>query len=99
MTRHRTVAASRPLLRALVPTAIGLAGADLLLVMGHWQGLSLPTWFDERHFSVAVSVILLAIVLVLARALDRSESLGRPEQQVLDAIEAGLVLFDAQEMT
>jgi len=72
----------------MVPTAIGLAGADLLLVMGHWPGPSLPTWFDERRFSVAVSLMLLAIVLVLARALDRSQSLARPEQQVLDAIEA-----------
>jgi len=93
--RHRKVAALRPLLRAMVPAAIVLAGAELLLLIGHWPGSSLPSGFDRGYFGAAVSVMLLAIVLILARALDRTESSARPQQQVLDALEAGLVLFDA----
>ena len=97
---HRKVEALRPLLRGVVLAAIVLAGADLLLLaLRHWPGLSLPTLFDDGYFSVAISVLLLAIVLVLARrlarALDRAESAARLQQQVLDALEAGLVLFDA----
>ena len=92
---HRMVRTLRPLLRAMLLAAIVLVGADLLLLIGHWPGSSLPTWFDESDFSAAVSVVLLAIVLGLARALDRAESLARPQQQVLDALKAGLVLFDA----
>jgi len=85
----------RPLPRATVLAAIVLAGADLLLLIGHWPGLTLPKWLENGDFSAAVSVMLLAIVLVLARALDRAESLARPQQLVLDALDAGLVLFDA----
>lgn|GEM_PF-843429 len=97
---HRKVEALRPLLRAMVLTAIVLAGADLLLLaLKLWPGLSLPTLFDPGYFSVVVSVVLLAIVLVLAhrlaRALDRAESAARLQQQVLDALQAGLVLFDS----
>ena len=97
---HRKVEALRPLLRGVVLAAIVLAGADLLLLaLRHWPGLSLPTLFDDGYFSVAISVLLLAIVLVLgrrlARALDRAESAAWLQQEVLDALEAGLVLFDA----
>jgi diguanylate cyclase (GGDEF)-like protein len=97
---HRKVEALRPLLRGVVLAAIVLAGADLLLLaLRHWLGLSLPTVVDDGYFSVAISVLLLAIVLVMARrlvrALDRAESAARLQQQVLDALEAGLVLFDA----
>ena len=97
---HRKVEALRPLLRATVLAALVLAGADLLLLaLRHWPGWSLPTLFDDGYFSAAISVVLLAIVLVLARrlarALDRAESAARLQQQVLDALEAGLVLFDA----
>src|SRR6188508_1384884 len=90
----------RPLLRAMVVAAIVLAGVDLLMLsLRRWPGWSLPTWFDDGYVSVAISVVLLVIVLTLARrlagALDRAESAARRQQQVLDALEAGLVLFDA----
>ena len=97
---HRKVGALRPLLRAMVVVAIVLAGADLLLLaLRHWPGSSLPTIFGDGYVSVAISVALLTLVLVLsrrlARALDRAESAVQLQQQVLDVLEAGLVLFDA----
>jgi len=97
---HRKVGALRPLLRAMVVAAIVLAGADLLLLaLRHWPGSSLPTIFGDGYVSVAISVALLTLVLVLsrrlARALDRAESAVQLQQQVLDVLEAGLVLFDA----
>ena len=96
----RKVETLRPLLRGVVLAAIVLAGADLLLLaLRHWPVLSLPTLFYDGYFSAAISVLLLAIVLVLggrlARALHRAESAARLQQEVLDALEAGLVLFDA----
>jgi diguanylate cyclase (GGDEF)-like protein len=76
--------------------AIVLVGADLLLMaLRHWPGLGLPGLFGDGYFSVAISMVLLTLSLVLARALDRAESAARLQQQVLDALEAGLVLFDA----
>ena len=97
---HRRVKALRPLLHAIVLSAIVLAGADvLLLALRNWPGSGLATLLDDGYFSVAIGVVLLAIVLVLARrlsrALDTAESAARLQQQVLDALEAGLVLFDA----
>jgi diguanylate cyclase (GGDEF)-like protein len=85
----------------MVLAAIVVAGADLLLLMlRHRPGSSLPTLFVDGYFSVAISVVLLAIVLMLAhrlaRALGRAESAARLQQQVLDGLEAGLVLFDAE---
>ena len=92
--------ALRPLLHATVLCAIALAGADLLLLaLRSWPGSGAATFLDDGYFSAAIGVVLLAIVLVLARrlarALDRAESAARQQQQVLDALEAGLVLFDA----
>jgi diguanylate cyclase (GGDEF)-like protein len=97
---HRRVKALRPLLHATVLAAIVLAGADvLLLVLRNWPGSGLATLLDDGYFGVAIGVVLLAIVLVLARrlarALDKAELAARQQQQVLDALEAGLVLFDA----
>ena len=88
------------MLRGTVLAAIVVAGADLLLLMlRHWPGSSLPTLFVEGYFSVVISVVLLSIVLMLAhrlaRALGLAESAARLQQQVLDALEVGLVLFDA----
>ena len=71
----------------------------LLLALRHWPALRLPPLFDDGYVSAAISVVLLAIVLVLAhrleRAIKRAESAARLQQQVLDALQAGLVLFDA----
>jgi len=97
---HRKVGALRPLLRGVVLAAVFLAAADLLLLaLSHWPGPSLPKVLADDYLSVAISLVLLAIVLVLARrlarALDQAESAARLQQQVLDALEAGLVLFDA----
>ena len=97
---HRKIRALRPLLRAVVGAAIVLAGTDLLLlVLRHWPSPNRPTFFGEDYLSVAISIALLAIVLVLSRrlthALDRAESAVRLQQQVLDVLQAGLVLFDA----
>ena len=97
---QKKVEALRPLLRGMVVAALVLAGADLLLLaLRHWPVLSLPPLFDDGYFSVAISVVLLAIVLVLAhrleRAIKRAQSAARLQQQVLDALQAGLVLFDA----
>ena len=96
---HRKVRALRPLLRGLVLAAIVLVSADLaLLVLNRWPSVALPPWLTGGWVSVAVSVALLAIVAVLAhrlvRALDRAEGAARQQQQVLDALQAGLVLFD-----
>ena len=90
----------RPLLRGMVFAALVLAGADLLLLaLTHWPALRLPPLFDHGYFSAAIPVVLLAIVLVLAhrleRAIKRAQSAARLQQQVLDALQAGLVLFDA----
>jgi diguanylate cyclase (GGDEF)-like protein len=97
---HRKVEALRPLLRGVVLATIVLAGADLLMkALRHWPGLGLPAFLDDAYLSVAIPVLLLAIVLLLngrlARLLDRAEAAARLQQQVLDALEAGLVLFDA----
>jgi diguanylate cyclase (GGDEF)-like protein len=97
---HRKVRALRPLLRGLVLAAVMLVSADLaLLVLNRWPRVALPPWLTGGYFSVAVSVALLVIVAVLAhrlvRALDRAEAAARQQQQVLDALQAGLVLFDA----
>jgi diguanylate cyclase (GGDEF)-like protein len=96
----RRVGALRPLLRGLVLAAIVLAGANLLLpVLNLWSGLQVPQWLDGGLFSVAVSAALLVIVgalgLRLVRALDHAVTAARLQQQVLDALQAGLVLFDA----
>ena len=97
---QRKVEALRPLLRGMVFAALVLAGADLLLLaLRHWPALRLPPLFDDGYLSAAISVVLLAIVLVLAyrleRAIKRAQSAARLQQQVLDALQAGLVLFDA----
>jgi len=97
---HKKVGALRPLLRGLAIAAIALVGADvLLLALNLWPGLHVPRWLAGGYLSVAVSLALLAIVCVLAhrlvRALDRAESAARLQQQVLDALQAGLVLFDS----
>ena len=97
---QKKVEALRPLLRGMVVAALVLAGADLLLLaLKHWPALRLPPLFDDGYFSAAISVVLLAIVLVLAhrleRAIRRAQSAARLQQQVLDALQAGLVLFDA----
>ncbi|HSW23053.1 MAG TPA: PAS-domain containing protein, partial [Burkholderiaceae bacterium] len=96
----RRIGALRPLVRGLVLAAIVLAGADLLvLALKLWPGMRLPQWLGSGHFSAAVSVALLAIVLVLAyrlvHALRTAEAAARLQQQALDALQAGIVLFDA----
>ena len=100
LTMHRRLKALRPLLHAMVLAAIVLAGADvLLLTLRNWPDSGLARWLEDGYFSVALGLVLLAIVLVLARrlegALDSAELAARQQQQVLDALEAGLVLFDA----
>ena len=97
---HKKVGALRPLLRGLVLAAIVLVGVDLLLLaLDRWPGLRLPRGLGGGYASAAVSMALLAIVIVLAlrlvRALNRAETAARLQQQVLDALQAGLVLFDA----
>ena len=97
---HRRLKALRPLLQATVLSAIVLAGADvLLLALRNWPGSGLAKLLEDGYLSAAIGLVLLAIVLVLARrlsrALDAAESAARRQQQVLDALEAGLVLFDA----
>ena len=97
---QRRLKALRPLLHATVLSAVVLAGADvLLLALRNWPGSGLATLLEDGYLSAAIGLVLLAIVLVLARrlsrALDAAELAARQQQQVLDALEAGLVLFDA----
>jgi diguanylate cyclase (GGDEF)-like protein len=97
----RNLEALRPLLRATVAVAVALAGVDLLLLaMRPWPEPGPAPWLQDRYLSAGISVVLLAIVLMLGtrlrRALGRAEAAARQQQQVLDALEAGVVLFDAR---
>jgi diguanylate cyclase (GGDEF)-like protein len=94
------VGALRPILRWLVLVAMVLVGLDLaLLVLRLSPGLPAPPWLDAGPVGVAISAALLALVLVLARRLVRAlglaEAAARQQQQVLDALQAGVVLFNA----
>jgi len=97
---QRRIGALRPLLRGLVLAVIVLAGADLLvLALKPWPSVRLPPWLGSGHFSAAVSVVLLAIVLVLAyrlaRALRTAQAAAHLQQQALDALQAAIALFDS----
>ncbi|MCW5660874.1 MAG: diguanylate cyclase [Burkholderiaceae bacterium] len=98
---HANLRALRPLLRGVQLAAVLLAGLDLLLLALRLAGLLQPEQaLGARLFSAAVSVLLLAAVLIttrrLERSLARSETASRQQQQVFDALGAGIVLFDAQ---
>src|SRR5512134_2419805 len=97
---YENVGALRPWLRGVRLAAIVLAGLDLLLLALRLAGMLQPEQaLGARLFSAAVSVALLAAVLITTRRLDRalgeSEAASRQQQQVFDALDAGIVLFDA----
>jgi diguanylate cyclase (GGDEF)-like protein len=97
---YRGIRALHPLLRIVQLAAILLAGLDLLLLALRLGGLLQPgEALGAPLFSAAVSVVLLAAVLVttrrLHRALAESEAASQQRQQAFDALGAGIVLFDA----
>lgn len=91
---------ARTLLRLLLLSAVVLVGLDLLLLALR-LGSGLPELpLPAGRVFAAVSVMLLAIVVLLVRrlggALAETQATARQRQQAFDALDAGIVLFDAQ---
>jgi len=91
--------ALRSLLALLRWLAIGLVAADLVLLgLRLWPGLLSPLQLlGGRLVSALVSIVLLAVVLLLVRRVEQllqsAEDDARRQREVLDALQAGIVLF------
>jgi len=94
------IGSMRALLRWLALAAVVLAGLDLVLLVPRlWPSQPALPSAGGGHLLIAASLSLLAAVLLmifgLTRVLARAEAASRLREHVLDALQAGIVLFDA----
>jgi len=92
----RPAGSIRSRLRWLAVAAVALAGLDLLLVSALWTSpLPSPGGGLVMAASLALLAAMLAMIFGLGRALARAEAASRMREHVLDALQAGIALFDA----